>query len=124
MDDSSYRLNFDLGKKNEIHCYIARKSSLKLQSLVAKYCKMRNIANFVYFCIICRFLIVLYAEICTTFGSKVVQISVRNTKVYKIRETCRAISSSFYNISRPNFPNFTLFKMLFLAVVMDFVLHA
>ena len=46
---------------------------------------------------------VLYAEICTTFGSKVVQISVRNTKVYKIREIYRAISSAFYNISRPNF---------------------
>ena len=28
---------------------------------------------------------------------------VRNTKVYKIREICRAISSAFYNISRPNF---------------------
>ncbi len=27
---------------------------------------------------------VLYAEICTTFGSKVVQISVRNIKVYKM----------------------------------------
>ncbi len=46
---------------------------------------------------------VLHAEICTTFGSKVVQISVRNTKVYKIREICWAISSAFYNISRPNF---------------------
>ena len=46
---------------------------------------------------------VLYAEICTTFGSKVVEISVRNTKVYKIREICRALSSAFYNISRPNF---------------------
>ena len=62
MDDSSYRLNFDLGKKNEIHT-IARKSSLKLvklQSLVAKCCKMRKIhstsnsANLVYFCIACR----------------------------------------------------------------------
>ncbi len=46
---------------------------------------------------------VLYAEICTIFGSKVVQISVRNTKLYKIREICRAISSAFYSISRPNF---------------------
>ena len=46
MDDSSYRLNFDLGKKNEIHHYIARKSILKwvkLQRLVAKCCKMRKI---------------------------------------------------------------------------------
>ena len=29
-----------------------------------------------------------------------VQISVRNTKVYKIREICRAIFSAFYNISQ------------------------
>ncbi len=34
---------------------------------------------------------------------KVVQISARNTKVYKICEICRAIFSSFYNISRPNY---------------------
>ena len=46
---------------------------------------------------------VLRADVCTTFGSKVVQISARNTKVYKIREIRRAISSAFYNISRPNF---------------------
>ena len=46
MDDSSYRLNFDPDRKNEIHHYIARKSILKLvklQSLVAKCCKMRKI---------------------------------------------------------------------------------
>ena len=46
---------------------------------------------------------VLRAEICTTFEPKVVQISAYNTKVYKICEICWAISSSFYNISRPNF---------------------
>ncbi len=41
MDDSSYRRNFDLGKKNEIHHHSCRKSILKLgklQSLVAKCC--------------------------------------------------------------------------------------
>ena len=49
MDDPSYRLNFDLGKKNEftqIYITTARKSVLKLvnlQSLVAKCCKMRKI---------------------------------------------------------------------------------
>ena len=46
---------------------------------------------------------VLQAEICTTFGVKVVQISARNTKVYKIGKFCGAIFSPLFNISRPNF---------------------
>ena len=46
---------------------------------------------------------VLQAEIRTTFGVKVVQISVRNTKVDKIGKFCKAIFSAFFNISRPNF---------------------
>ncbi len=54
-------------------------------------------------------------------GLKVVQISARNTKVYKICEIWRALFSALYNISRPSFANF---RMLFLAVVMDFVLLA
>jgi hypothetical protein len=57
IGNSSYRLNFDLGKKDEIYIIIAQKSILKLvklQSLVAKCCKMRKIyspvkfENFVY----------------------------------------------------------------------------
>jgi hypothetical protein len=43
-DDSSYRLNFDQGKKNKITT--ARKSMLKLvklRSLVAECCKMREL---------------------------------------------------------------------------------
>ena len=40
------------------------------------------------------------AEIATTFGPKMVAISARNTKVYKI---CKAIFSAFYNILQPNF---------------------
>ena len=35
MDDSSYRLNFDLGKKNEIHHY-SKKEQLKI-SKIAKF---------------------------------------------------------------------------------------
>ena len=47
---------------------------------------------------------VLQAEIRTTIGVKVVQISARNTiKVYKINKFCKAIISVFYNILRPNF---------------------
>ncbi len=57
--------------------------------------------------------VVIYAEICTTFGSKVVQICVRNTKVYKIREICWAISSAFYNISRPNFAILLILRCFF-----------
>ena len=46
---------------------------------------------------------VLQAEIRTTVGVKVVQISACNTKVYKIGIFCEAIFSAFFNISRPNF---------------------
>jgi hypothetical protein len=45
MDNSSYRQNFDLGKKNKIHasCTTAiERASVKLQSLVANCCKMRK----------------------------------------------------------------------------------
>ena len=60
----------------------------------------------------------------STFGSKVVQISVRNTKVYKMREICRAIIFRILQHFATKLCNFTNFKMLFLAVVMDFVLLA
>jgi hypothetical protein len=45
---------------------------------------------------------VLRAEIATTSGPKMVAISARNTKVYKL---CKAIFPAFYNISQPNFAN-------------------
>ena len=47
--------------------------------------------------------LVLRAEIATIFVPNVVAISKRNTKVYKICELCKAIFSTFYNISQPNF---------------------
>ena len=46
---------------------------------------------------------VLQAEIRTTIGVKVVQISARNSKVYKINKFCKAIFSVFFNILRSNF---------------------
>jgi hypothetical protein len=46
---------------------------------------------------------VLRAEIATTFGPKMVAISARNTKVYKIYKLCKAIFSAFYDISQPKF---------------------
>ncbi len=49
------------------------------------------------------YMFVLRAEVLTTFGSKVVIFSARNTKIYKICKLRTAIFSIFYNISRPNF---------------------
>ncbi len=69
------------------------------------------------------YVFVLCAEVLTTFGSKVVIFSARNTKIYKICKLRTAIFSAFYNISRPNFV-ILLIKMLFLAVVVDYVLLA
>ncbi len=57
---------------------------------VAKYSLMK-FANFL--------IIVLRAEIVTTFGSNMVKISTRNTKL-QLRQ---AIFPVFYKISRPNF---------------------
>ena len=79
----------------------ARKSMLKLvklQSLVAKCCKIRK----VYACEVCKF--------CTLFVFRLPQngrnspdvrpfCGKRTTKVYKI---CKRIFSLFYNISPPN----------------------
>ena len=72
-------------------------------------------------------LFVLQAEICTTIGVKVVQISARNTKVYKISKFCKAIFSAFFKFNVQHFATklctFTIFDMIFSAVVMDFVFH-
>ena len=60
------------------------------------------------------FCVLLYSEVCTTFGSKVVQIS--------------AVIEKYTKFAGLYFPHFTIFrdqtcnKMLFLAVGMDFVL--
>ena len=58
------------------------------------------------------YIIVLRAEIVTTFGSKMVTISTRNTKTYKVCELRKVIFSVFYNISRSNFGIFTTFERL------------
>jgi hypothetical protein len=72
---------------------------VKLQSLVAKCCKMENIAlqssQILY-------TFALRAEIPTTFRPKMV---ARNTKYTKFATLCKAIFSAFYNISQPNFAN-------------------
>ena len=55
------------------------------------------------------------AEIRTTFQLKVVQIPARNTKVYKNGKFHKAIFAKLCS--------FTKFKMLFPAVVLEFVFH-
>ena len=67
---------------------------VKLQSLVAKCCKMR-IANFVHFCI-------TYGKL-IPFSRCRYQFSVRNTKIYKIRNVHSLTFSIFSNVSQPNF---------------------
>ena len=110
MDDSSYRLNFDLGgKKNKIHHYSYTPKNYDLFKVVENRMQQCCAAHIVQLSTI-LFSIVepesarnqLRTEICTTFEPKVVQISAYNTKVYKICEICWAVFSSFYNISRPN----------------------
>ena len=68
MDDSSYRRNFDLGKKNEIHHH--------------------------------SYTFVLRAEVCTTFGSKVGQISARIIQEH----------TKFAKFAGLYFPHFTTFR--------------
>ena len=59
---------------------------------------------------------VLRAEIATTFGPKMVAISARNTKVYKIFRILQHFATKLCN--------FTNFSMLFLAVVIYLYLLA
>ena len=90
IDNSHYRPIFILAKK-----YIAGKSILqlvKLQSLVAKCCKMQfalQSSQILY-------TFVLRAEIATTFAPETVAISARNTKIYKICKLCKAFFSSHF----------------------------
>jgi hypothetical protein len=78
MDDSSYGRNFDLDKKDEIHYHSWN-----------EHFKMSKIAKF-------------GCEI-TILEPKAVIFTARNTNIYKICELHRAIFSSFYNNSQPNF---------------------
>ncbi len=55
-------------------------------------------------------IIVLRAEIATTFGSKMVTISARDTIIRKFANFAKAIFSVFYNITPPNFGILLLFE--------------
>ena len=96
MDDSSYRLNFDLDKNKIYHHRINQ-----ITNFGRKSCNYEERIAVRSLQILCVF--VLRAEVLTTFGSKVVVFSARNTKIYKICKLRTAIFSAFYNISRPNF---------------------
>jgi hypothetical protein len=107
MDDSSYRRNFDPCRQEErsplYQYYHSWKEHLKM-SKIAQFgreicCKMRNIALWSS-----QILYIFALRAGTTiFQPKVVIFTARNTNIYKICELHRAIFSSFYNISQPNF---------------------
>ena len=99
IDRLHYGQNFEKSSNRKIY-YHSIEEHPKI-SKIAKFgcecgkCKPVKIANFVYFCI-------THEKLIPT-SRKRYQFSVRNTKVYKNRKICKAIFSSFYNISRPNF---------------------
>ena len=116
-----YLIPADLGRNNEFHHCSYSKSILKLvklQCLVASInvAKRRKFSprNFE-----------IFVEICTNFESIVVQTSVRSW--YKNIQNMRNLQSYIFRISQhfaTKLCNFTNFKLLFLAVVMDFFLPA
>ena len=75
---------------------------VKLQSLVAKCYKIRNIslatfANFVYICITRGDAYYFFAH----FGLNVVGLHASNTNTYKFWKLCKALFFVFYNL-QPN----------------------
>ena len=66
---------------------------------------------------------VLRAEICTTIGVKVVQISARNTKNIQNWQILPGYIFRIIQHFATKFCNFTIFDMIFSAEVMDFVFH-
>jgi hypothetical protein len=101
MDDSSYRLNFDLGKKNEIH-HRNWKEHLKISKIAKFGCEIYSPAKFANFVLFC----------------------IAHGKVHHFQTICGAYSLAEYKLIQ----NFTTilynFKTLYLAVVMDFVLSS
>ena len=70
------------------------------------------------------YVFVLHAKVLTTFGSKVVIFSARNTKIQKNVQTSHCYIFLILQHFATKLCNFTNLKMLFLAVVIDFVLLA
>ena len=91
-----------------------------LQNLAAKNacCKDWKIQS----CEVCKFsMFVLRVEKLTIFAPNVENFSAHDTNISKICKLRKNVFSSIYSISQPNFCSFTDFKVLFLAVVKDFV---
>ena len=105
MDNLHCRLIFDLDNKNEFSGRNLLKV-VKFQNLIEKCCLMCEKYSLTKFA---NFLIVLSAEIVTAFGSKMVTISTRSTKLWKIWLR-KAILSVYYRILRPNFGILLLLK--------------
>ena len=76
-----------------------------LNSKIAKFGRemLKNVENIALQNLPIFYTFVLRAEIRTTFGVRVVQISACNRNVYKNDKFCKAIFSEFFNISQPNF---------------------
>ena len=66
---------------------------------------------------------VLRAEICTTFGVKVVQISARNVEMYTKLVLFQGYIFRILQHFATKLCNVAIFEVLFLAVVTDFVFH-
>ena len=64
---------------------------------------------------------VLQAEICTTFGVRVVQIYA--CRMYTKMANFAWLYFPHFSTFRDQFCTFTIFDMIFSAVVMDFVFH-
>ena len=102
MDNLHYRLTFDLDNKNEIPGKNLWKV-VKFQNLVEKYCNVcYKVYQFSHYCVT--------PEIVTTFGSKMVTISARNTIIRKFANFAGLYFRIFYNIFPPNFGILLLLK--------------
>ena len=88
LNQSSYCIKYNFTRHGSARSQTTPMSWFTLNLFRIKSVKSRSIAT---------------AEIRTTFGVKVVQISARNTKVCTNGKFCKAIFTAFFNILRPNF---------------------
>lgn len=126
IGNSHSRLNFYLSTKNEIlQSYrTARKSILKLvklHSLVAKCCEVREIQP----CKVCKIRIFCVtrgkpATSPANFGSNVVGFSARNTSIYNDLQSLLSYVFRIFQHFATKLFTCTNFEMLFPAVPIDF----
>ena len=116
MDNLHYRRTFDLDNKNEIPGKNLLKV-VKFQNLVEKYvmCGKYSLTKF------CKFSHVLRAKILTTFGSKMVTLSARNTIIRKFANFARLYFRRILEHFATKFWNFTCFETFFPGISFFFV---